>query len=146
MLQLGRLSADSRAHSPRLSGDNAGGTAAQNLERLGIKAVIIEGMPTDDKWYSIHINKDGASIKEDMEFVGKGLGNYELIKTVSERLGKKIGILVCGPAGEYRMAAANISVKDPDGNIRSHGRGGGGAVMGSKQIKYITIDDTGAPW
>ena len=43
------------------------------------------------------------------------------------------------------MAAANISVKDPDGNIRSHGRGGGGAVMGSKKVKYITIDDTGGP-
>jgi aldehyde:ferredoxin oxidoreductase len=36
-------------------------------------------------------------------------------------------------------------VKDPDGNIRSHGRGGGGAVMGSKKVKYITIDDTDGP-
>jgi aldehyde:ferredoxin oxidoreductase len=142
----GRLSAGFK--SPLTGGikeSNAGGTAAQNLEKLGYKAVIIEGMPKEDTWYSIHINKDGAAIKEDMEFVGKGLGNYELIKTVSERLGKKIGILVCGPAGEYKMASANISVKDPDGNIRSHGRGGGGAVMGSKKVKYITIDDTGAP-
>ncbi len=142
----GRLSAGFK--SPLTGGikeSNAGGTAAQNLERLGIKAVIIEGKPQDDKWYSIHINKDGASIKEDSEFVGNGIGNYELIRTVSERLGKKIGIIICGPAGEFKMAAANISVKDPDGNIRSHGRGGGGAVMGAKQVKYITIDDTGGP-
>jgi aldehyde:ferredoxin oxidoreductase len=151
----GLLSATAAANSGRLSAGfkspltggikeaNAGGTASQNLARLAVKAVIIEGMPQEDKWYSIHINKDGATISEETEFIGKG--NYELIKTLSERLGKKIGILSIGPAGEYRMAAANISVKDPDCNIRSHGRGGGGAVMGSKKIKYITIDDTGGP-
>jgi aldehyde:ferredoxin oxidoreductase len=140
----GRLSAGFK--SPLTGGikeSNAGGTAAQDLEKLGIKAVIIEGIPKEDKWYSVHIDNDGATIKEDSEFIGKG--NYELIKTVSERAGKKIGILTIGPAGEYKMAAANISVKDPDGNIRSHGRGGAGAVMGSKKIKYITIDPAGGP-
>lgn len=39
------------------------------------------------------------------------------------------------------MLAANISVKDPKGHIRSAGRGGLGAVMGSKRIKFITLDD-----
>ena len=118
-------------------------TAAQKLERLGIKAVIIEGMPEKDTWYSIHIDNNGATIKEDVEYIGKG--NYELINIVGEKMGAKIGVLSIGPAGEFKMAAANISVKDPDGNIRSHGRGGGGAVMGSKKIKYITIDETGGP-
>jgi aldehyde:ferredoxin oxidoreductase len=138
----GRLSAGFK--SPLTGGikeSNAGGTAAQSLEKLGIKAVIIEGMPKEGKWYGIHIDKDGAAIKEDSEFLGKG--NYEVIKTLSDRLGKKTGVIICGPAGEFKMASANISVKDPDGNIRSHGRGGGGAVMGSKKVKYITIDDTG---
>jgi aldehyde:ferredoxin oxidoreductase len=151
----GFLAATAAANSGRLSAGfkspltggikeaNAGGTAAQNLARLAIKAVIIEGIPKEDKWYSIHIDKDGARISEETEFVGKG--NYEVIRTLSERLGKKIGVITIGPAGEMRMAAANISVKDPDCNIRSHGRGGGGAVMGSKRLKYITIDDTGGP-
>jgi aldehyde:ferredoxin oxidoreductase len=138
----GRLSAGFK--SPLTGGikeSNAGGTAGQKLERLGIKAVIIEGMPKDDKWYGIHIDKEGVTIREDSEFLGKG--NYETIRAISERAGEKTGVIICGPAGEFRMAAANISVKDPDGNIRSHGRGGGGAVMGSKRIKYITVDDTG---
>jgi len=140
----GRLSAGFK--SPLTGGikeSNAGGTAAQNLERLGVKALIIEGMPKEDRWYAIHINKDGVSIEEETELLGKG--NYEVITTLSGKLGKKTGVLTIGPAGEFRMASANISVKDPDGNIRSHGRGGGGAVMGSKKIKYITIDDTGGP-
>jgi len=138
----GRLSAGFK--SPLTGGikeSSAGGNAALNLERLGIKALIIEGVPQEDKWYSIHVNKDGATIKEDSEYIGKG--NYELFKALSEKLGKKIGLMATGPAGEFKMTAANISVKDPDGNIRSHGRGGGGAVMGSKKVKYISIDDSG---
>jgi len=138
----GRLSAGFK--SPLTGGikeSNAGGTAAQNLERLGIKALIIEGMPREERWYAIHIDKDGVTITEETALIGKG--NYEVIRTVSGKRGRKIGVLAIGPAGEHKMAAANISVKDPDGNIRSHGRGGGGAVMGAKRIKYITIDDTG---
>ena len=42
------------------------------------------------------------------------------------------------------MPTADISVKDPDGHLRSHGRGGLGAVMGSKRVKFIAIDPTGA--
>jgi aldehyde:ferredoxin oxidoreductase len=140
----GRLSAGFK--SPLTGGikeSNAGGMAAQNLERLGIKALIIEGVPPEDKWYSIHISKDGASIKEDTEYLG--MGNYELFKIIGEKMGKKVGVLAIGPAGEFRMASANISVKDPDGNIRSHGRGGAGAVMGSKRLKYVTIDAAGGP-
>jgi aldehyde:ferredoxin oxidoreductase len=38
------------------------------------------------------------------------------------------------------MIGANISVKDPDSHIRSLGRGGLGAVMGSKKIKFIALD------
>src|SRR5512136_669452 len=93
----GRLSAGFK--SPLTGGikeSNAGGTAAQDLEKLGIKALIIEGMPKEDKWYSIHINKDGATIKEDSEYLGKG--NYELFKILGEKLGKKVGVLAVGPA------------------------------------------------
>ena len=43
------------------------------------------------------------------------------------------------------MAAANISVRDTEGKIRSFGRGGLGAVMGAKKIKCITLDAADAP-
>jgi aldehyde:ferredoxin oxidoreductase len=140
----GRLSAG--AKSPLTGGikeSNAGGTAAQMLARLGIKALIIEGMPTEDKWYNLHVNKDGVSVQEETELVGKW--NFDVIKALEERHGKKTGVLTIGPAGEFKMTAANISVKDPDSKIRSHGRGGLGAVMGSKKLKFISIDDAGAP-
>ncbi|KLU59977.1 putative oxidoreductase YdhV [Peptococcaceae bacterium CEB3] len=137
----GRLSVG--AKSPLTGGikeSNAGGSAAQKLTRLGIKAVIIEGKPPGNAFYSIHISGQGVTIAEESELVGQG--NYEVVRKVSEKYGDDVGVLTIGQAGEYRMTAANISVKDPDGNLRSAGRGGMGAVMGSKQIKYISIDDS----
>jgi len=140
----GRLSAGAKSPlTGTIKESNAGGTAAQMLARLGIKALIIEGMPAADAWYSLNISMDGVSIREETELLGKG--NFAVIEAIEARLGKKTGVLTIGPAGEMRMAAANISVKDPDSKIRSHGRGGLGAVMGSKRIKLISIDDQGAP-
>ena len=136
----GRLSVG--AKSPLTGGikeSNAGGTAAQRFAKLGIKALIIEGIPTGDKYYCVHVHKDGVNIKEETELLGKG--NYEVIKTLTDRYGENTGVMTIGQAGEFKMSAANISVKDPKGHIRSAGRGGLGAVMGSKKIKFITLDD-----
>jgi aldehyde:ferredoxin oxidoreductase len=140
----GRLSAG--AKSPLTGGikeSNAGGTAAQMLAKLGVKAMIIEGAPKDGKWYNLAVGLNGVTISEEKELLG--LGNFAVIDAVEARLGKKTGVLTIGIAGELKMTAANISVKDPDSKIRSHGRGGLGAVMGSKQIKFISIDGEGAP-
>jgi aldehyde:ferredoxin oxidoreductase len=140
----GRLSAGAKSPlTGTIKESNAGGTAAQCFANLGVKALIIEGLPEKDTWYNLHVDKNGVAIQIETELIGKG--NYEVMQTLTKKHGEKIGILSIGPAGERRMAAANISVKDPDGNIRSHGRGGLGAVMGSKRIKYITIDPAGGP-
>ncbi len=117
---------------------NAGGTAAQFLARAGVKAVIIEGLPKEDKWYNLALTPEGVTINEETALIGKG--NFETIKAIEESREEKLAVITLGPAGEMRMASANISIKDPDGGLRSSGRGGLGAVMGSKKIKYITID------
>jgi aldehyde:ferredoxin oxidoreductase len=120
---------------------NAGGTSAQMLAKLGVKALIIEGQPkNENQWYSLHISADGASIKEESELIGKG--NFAVVQTINQRLGDKTGVITIGPAGEMKMCAANISIKDPDSHLRSHGRGGLGAVMGSKKIKFISVEPT----
>lgn len=142
--QSGRLSAGAKSPlTGTIKESNAGGTSAQLFARLGIKALIIEGRPADQsKWYSLHINKDGVSIKEETETVG--MGNFAVVDTIEKRLGKKIGVISIGPAGEQRMNLANISVKDPDSKVRSHGRGGLGAVMGAKKIKFMSVDGEGS--
>lgn len=120
---------------------NSGGIAAQMLAKLGIKALIIEGKPADtDTWYGLHITADGVRIEEEKEVVG--MGNFATVQTLNRRFGDKVGVIAIGPAGEMQMRAANISLKDPDSHIRSQGRGGLGAVMGSKQVKFIAIEPT----
>ncbi|MCL2340667.1 MAG: aldehyde ferredoxin oxidoreductase, partial [Proteobacteria bacterium] len=149
----GLLSGTAAANSGRLScgakspltgtikESNAGGTSAQMLARLGVKALIIEGKPADDSaWYSLHIDAAGATIKKETEVVG--MGNFDVVQTLNNRLGPKVGIIAIGPAGEMRMSGANISIKDPESHVRSNGRGGLGAVMGSKKIKFISIEPT----
>jgi aldehyde:ferredoxin oxidoreductase len=121
---------------------NAGGTAAQMLAKLGVKALIIEGKPQSDAWYNLQVAAAGVTIREETELLGKG--NYEVIEKLNVRLGEKIGVIAIGPAGEMKMTAANISVKDPGSRIRSCGRGGLGAVLGSKRIKFIAVEATDA--
>ena len=135
----GRLSVGSKSPlTGTIKESNAGGTAAQLLARCGCKALIIEGQPKDDKWYSISITQNGPTINEETELIGKG--NFALVDTLTKRFDGKRGVIAIGPAGEMKMSAANISVMDPDGGIRSNGRGGLGAVMGSKRVKFIDID------
>ncbi|KJR97540.1 MAG: aldehyde:ferredoxin oxidoreductase [Desulfobulbaceae bacterium BRH_c16a] len=121
---------------------NSGGTSAQMLAKLGVKALIIEGKPQEDKWYGLRVTSEGVTISEETELIGKG--NYEVIDKLNARLGEKFGVITIGPAGEMKMTAANISVKDPGSRIRSCGRGGLGAVMGSKRIKFIAVEATDA--
>lgn len=120
---------------------NAGGTAGQQFARLGIKALIIEGFPREDKWYRLHVTADGVTIHEETEMVG--LQNFAVIEALEKRYGDKIGIMSIGLPGEKRMRSADISVKDPDHKIRSFGRGGLGAVFGAKRIKCMVIDAAG---
>ena len=140
----GRLSIG--AKSPLTGGikeSNVGGTAATKLARLGIAAIIIEGKPEKGKLYGLAVSKDGAKLfpADDL----KGLGNYELVEKLQANYDKKAGIISIGPAGEMKMAMASIAVTSTNGYPSRHaGRGGMGAVMGSKGLKAIVVDDTGA--
>ena len=123
---------------------NAGTGWPQSVAKLGIKAIVVEGYPQDDKWWGLHITKDGAEFFPADEYVGKGL--YEIFPGLFERFGKKVGIATIGVAGEMRMAMAGICFNDIDNRpSRYSGRGGLGAVMGSKHLKFIVVDDKGGP-
>jgi aldehyde:ferredoxin oxidoreductase len=142
----GRLSCGGKSPlTGTIKESSSGGTLSQKLAKMGIKAVVLEGRAEEDKFYIIKVSMDGVVIEEAPKQILGGCGNYDAIKILSEKYGAKVGIAIAGPAGEYGMAAANISIKDPEGNIRSLGRGGLGAVLGSKKVKALVIDDTGAP-
>ncbi len=140
----GRLSVG--AKSPLTGGikeANVGGTVAHKLGRLGVKAIIIEGKPSGNDFYTIKIDRKGVEITPAPELAG--LGNYDAATMLRQIHGEKIGVLCIGPAGEMRLTAASVAATDPEGNPSRHAaRGGLGAVMGSKGIKAVVIDDAGA--
>ena len=141
----GRLSVGAKSPlTGTIKESNTGGTSSQQLAKMGIKAIVIEGMPEEDKFYVIKITMDEVVIEDAPKEILGGCGNYKAIEILQKKYGEKVGIALAGPAGEYRMPSANISFKDPESHIRSAGRGGLGAVMGSKKVKAIVIDDTGA--
>jgi aldehyde:ferredoxin oxidoreductase len=140
----GRLSVG--AKSPLTEGvkeTNVGGTAAQRLGRLGIKAIILEGEPAEKKFYVIKVESTGVRIIAAEE--SAGLGNYDAVAQLQSIHGEKVSILSIGSAGEMKLAAASVACTDPEGRPSRHAaRGGLGAVMGSKGVKAIVIDDTGS--
>ncbi len=123
---------------------NSGGQAAQVLARLGYAAIILEGKPRDDALYKVFINKDGVKITADSNL--KMLGNYALVEKIKAQYGDKVACISIGQAGEMKMAAATVAVTDMEQRPTRHaGRGGVGAVMGSKQVKAIVLDDSQMP-
>jgi len=147
----GRLSIG--AKSPLTGGikeSNSGGTAAHALGKMGIAAIIIEGVPDKKNCsYALRLFPDGnADIVSRHDLAG--LGTYETvavakgIEATENRMTEKSSFLVIGPAGEMKMKSAGIAVTDPMGYPnRFAGRGGLGAVMGSKCLKIIAIFDEG---
>ncbi len=140
----GRLSAGSK--SPLTGGikeSNAGGLVSQKLARLGISALVLEDKPASDGYSLIVISTDGVKILPADDLAGKG--NYAVMEHLWKTYGKNVGVLSIGQAGEQCLKGASINQADMNGKPgRAHGRGGLGAVMGSKKIKAIVVDDKGA--
>lgn len=121
---------------------NSGGQGAPVLARLGYAAIIVEGKPSGDDLYKVFINKDGVTIEKDNSL--KLLPNFDLVERMKKVHGEKITCLSIGTAGEMRLAASSVAITDIEVRPTRHaGRGGVGAVMGSKRIKVIVLDDSG---
>ena len=116
---------------------NSGGAVAQKLVRLGLQAVVIEGTAKD--LTSLKIDKDGVRLVPATSY--RNLGNYQVIEKIRKEFGDNIGVISIGPAGEWKLKAAAVAVTTPDFHIRVAARGGLGAVMGSKNLKAVMIDD-----
>ena len=121
---------------------NAGGQGAQVLARLGYAAIVLEGKPADETLYKVFINQDGVKISPAGNL--KMLGNYDVVDKMKAEFGDKIATISIGQAGEMKMSSASIAFSDMELRPTRHaGRGGVGAVMGSKGVKAIVLDDTG---
>jgi len=140
-----RLSVGSK--SPLTGGikeSNSGGTGAYNLARLGIRLPKLKGSIGDETLRGIVITMDGAEIIDLPSL--KGFGTYETTRQLQKRYGAKITVFSIGPAGEKMYPAAAICATNMEGEpCRVLARGGLGTVMGSKGLKALIVDTSGAP-
>ena len=131
------------AKSPLTGGvkeSNTGGYAGKRIIRLGIKALIFEDIPDHDKTKVLYLSGRKMELIDAPELYHKRVS--ETFNILRNKYGEKKGMICIGPAGEMKMHAAGIaSVSDDGMQVRYAGRGGMGAVMGSKGIKAIVIDD-----
>jgi aldehyde:ferredoxin oxidoreductase len=130
------------AKSPLTGGikeSNVGGTVAADIAHLGITAIIVEGQASANACYLLRIDAEGnGELLDGSDY--KGLRTYELVKKLKEAYGEKNSITCIGPAGEFLLTAASIQTTDADGRpCRAAGRGGLGAVMGSKGLKAVIV-------
>ncbi len=122
---------------------NVGGPMSTKLGRLGIRGIIVEGLPKKDASYVLKVTGAGVAIEEMPEL--KGLDIYDTVAKLQAKYGAKVAIGCIGTAGENKMAQACIGFTDMEGApTRQAGRGGLGAVMGSKSVKAIVADDAGS--
>ncbi|KKM10777.1 hypothetical protein SY88_11880 [Clostridiales bacterium PH28_bin88] len=136
----GRLSVGGKSPlTGTIKESNVGGTAGQRLARLGYRAVVFAGSPEPGHWHLLYISPEGARLEPAGDLVG--LGNYDLVAALREWYGRQVSVISIGPAGERMLPLASVAVTNTEGQPSRHaGRGGMGAVLGSKGIKAVVLD------
>ena len=118
-----------------IASSNSGGVWGAKLKYAGWDAIIVEGKA--EKPVYININDENAEILPANDYWGK---TTEDLVDEMHKLYPKASVLNIGPAGEkLSLIAAIMNDKD-----RAAGRGGVGAVMGSKNLKAISVTASSA--
>ncbi|MBT8330846.1 MAG: aldehyde ferredoxin oxidoreductase family protein [Deltaproteobacteria bacterium] len=108
---------------------NIGGRAPVYMKQAGYDILILEGRASTPKIILIDEGRVQFLDAGDLW----GLDTYKTQDMLEERFSKKNGMLLIGPAGEKGVSFSCIMSQKG----RAAGRGGVGAVMGSKNIKAI---------
>jgi aldehyde:ferredoxin oxidoreductase len=124
---------------------NAGGEPGQDLMKLGYRGIVVTGKPADgDKRFGLEVTSEGAKVVPADDT--RGMWNYALCESLAQRYSKTTSFISIGPAGEMQLSGASVACTDEKGRPARHAaRGGLGAVMGSKGLKYVSVDNERRP-
>jgi aldehyde:ferredoxin oxidoreductase len=110
---------------------NCGGDFGTRLKEAGFDGLAISGAASELTWLSI---EDGAVSFHDARGLA-GLPSHLARQALLETVGDpSAGTLCIGPAAERLVRISCINVDE-----RAFGRGGAGAVMGSKRLKGVMV-------
>lgn len=113
----------------------AGGTMARTLRETGWDAVVLRGAADTPR--RVHIDEEGATVLPAADLWGKDV--FETEDTLRGTLAKRSSTMIIGPAGETRSVVAGVMLEKD----HALGRGGLGAVFGSKRLKAVTVTSPG---
>ena len=114
-----------------LADSQCGGWWGAELKFAGFDGMILTGRAQEPVY--IYIDDQHVEILPAGDLWGKETGDVQDL--LHEKHGKKVKIMQCGPAGETGVRYANLTA-----DLRNfHGRGGLGAVMGSKNLRAIVV-------
>jgi aldehyde:ferredoxin oxidoreductase len=112
-----------------------GGMFATLQKRAGFEAITITGKASEPVYLLVH--EDGADIKSATDVWGQYTRDAN--HAIRAQEGGEVEVLSIGPAGEHLVrfaCAVHTWDKSRDGVA---GRGGVGAVMGSKHLKAVAV-------
>jgi aldehyde:ferredoxin oxidoreductase len=117
---------------------NAGGYLSRNFVETGISVLELTGQ--SDELLAVHVTDGGVEFEEVPELEGATVPETSDYVTHHHDLGPEHCIAI-GPAGENGVRFASVMTFDS----RAFGRGGLGAVLGSKNVKCVTFEGDSAP-
>lgn len=131
----GKLSISAKSPATGTINDcSIGGHASLKIKYAGYDAIIFEGALKEPGYILIEDDK--------IQFIDAsglwGKGSHETEGILAEKYGHDYSVLSIGPAGENLVTMACIN----SDYYRQAGRGGIGAVMGSKNLKAIVVNGT----
>jgi aldehyde:ferredoxin oxidoreductase len=113
-----------------------GGTLPRAQKTTGFEVVVLHGQAEELSY--VLVDENGAAVKAAESLAG--LETYETCQAIRDRegVGYDTHVLANGPAGESQVRYACLL---HESEIREGvaGRGGGGAVLGSKNVKAIAV-------
>jgi aldehyde:ferredoxin oxidoreductase len=111
-----------------------GGHFTAELKYAGIDSIILEGISPRPVY--LYIENDKIQLLDASTMWGRGA--FEVEKELKHKYGEEYQIAAIGPGGENQVLYACIN----HDYGRQAGRGGVGAVMGSKKLKAIVLHGT----
>jgi aldehyde:ferredoxin oxidoreductase len=113
-----------------------GGNAGRALREAGWDAVIVHGAAAAPT--RLHLDATGAGLFPAADLWGRD--SFATDDALTAVLDKRSVALVIGPGGETQNVVASVQAEKD----HALGRGGLGAVFGSKRLKAVTITSPGA--
>ena len=144
-LQISQMSFTGRMNMTSLSpltdglaSTNAGGYMSRHFADAGISVLELAG--ASDELLAVHVTDEGVEFEAVPELEGAE------VSAVSDHMEAEHGLgpehcMAVGPAGENQVRFASVMTFDS----RAFGRGGLGAVLGSKNVKCVTFEGDSPP-